>query len=261
MQQKERKEMQQKEGNEIEQKEGKEMQQKERNETLENNKIWIVIAGYNEERKIVSVIQDVQQHGYENIVVVDDGSNDKTGEVAGNAGAIVLRHIINRGQGAALKTGMDFAIKNSADIIVTFDADGQHHADEISRLTSPIIKGDADVCLGSRFLSQQSNISWHRKLLLKAGAQIIWLFYGIHLTDSHNGFRALKREAAQMLQLKADRMEHASEIIEQIAKKKIRYKEIPVTITYTDYSLKKGQSSFAAVGIFWNMIKNKLVGK
>ncbi len=234
------------------------MQQKEKKEQ-QNDSIWIVIAGYNEEKRIGTVILDLKKNNYHNIVVVDDGSKDRTSESAADAGAIVLRHVINRGQGAALKTGMDFAVKNNAEIIVTFDADGQHHAEEIPRLTSPIINGEVDACLGSRFLDTSSNVSWHRKVVLKGGAWIIWLFYGIRLTDSHNGFRAIKKEAVQKLEFKADRMEHASEIVEQIGKQNVRYKEIPVTITYTDYSVQKGQSSLAAFGILWNMIKSKVL--
>ncbi len=234
------------------------MQQKEKKEQC-NDSVWIVIAGYNEEKRIGAVIDGLKKNGYHNIVVVDDGSKDRTGEVAAEAGAIVLRHVINRGQGAALKTGMDFAVKYNAGIIVTFDADGQHHVEEIVRLTIPIQKGEVDACLGSRFLETTSNVPWHRKMILKGGAWIIWLFYGVRLTDSHNGFRAIKGEAVQKLQLKADRMEHASEIVEEIAKRDIKYKEIPVTITYTEYSLQKGQSSLAAFGILWNMIKSKVL--
>ena len=221
--------------------------------------IWIVIAAYNEEKRIGDVVSSIARNGYAHIIVADDGSRDATGIVAENAGAVVLRHIVNRGQGAALKTGMDFAVKNAAEIIVTFDADGQHHAEEIESLTKLIEAGDVDVCLGSRFLEKKSNVSWHRKIMLKGGASIIWFFYGIRLTDTHNGFRALRREAVQRLQLRADRMEHASEILEQIAKQKIRYKEVPVTITYSEYSLEKGQHSTAALTILWNMIKGKLL--
>lgn len=234
------------------------MQQEEKKEQ-DNNLIWIVIAGYNEEKRIDTVIDDLKKNGYHHIVIVDDGSKDRTGEVAAEAGAIVLRHVINRGQGAALKTGIDFAVKKNAEIIVTFDADGQHHAEEISKLTAPIVNGEVDACLGSRFLETTSNVPWHRKMILKGGAWIIWLFYGIRLTDSHNGFRAIKGEAVKKLQLKADRMEHASEIVEEIAKRNITYKEVPVTITYTEYSLQKGQSSLAAFGILWNMIKSKVL--
>ncbi len=223
--------------------------------------VWIVIAAYNEEQKIGSVINSLHTYRYHNIVVVNDGSKDDTATIAEKAGAVVLTHCINRGQGAALKTGIDYALNQNAEYIVTFDADGQHHPEEIQLLVEPLKKAEAEVCLGSRFLNKASNVSWHRKFLLKAGAGIIWVFYNIHLTDSHNGFRAFKRDAIQKLELKADRMEHASEILEQIAIKKLSYKEIPVTITYTQYSREKGQSSLAAVEILWDMIKNKLVGK
>lgn len=223
--------------------------------------VWVVIAAYNEEQKIASVIDSLHKEQYTHIIVVDDGSADRTGDVAADAGATVLTHCINRGQGAALKTGIVYALKQCAEYVVTFDADGQHHADEIHALLEPLNKGEADVCLGSRFLDNTTNVSWHRRILLKTGAAIIWLFYGIHLTDSHNGFRAFKGDAIKKLELKADRMEHASEILEQIVIQKLKYKEVPVTITYTDYSLKKGQSSLAAVEILWDMIKNKMVGK
>ena len=235
------------------------MKQENNEQQVKPAHIWIVIAAYNEEKKIRQVILSLQENKYQNIVVVDDCSTDATAAVAEAAGAVVLRHIINRGQGAALKTGMEYALQNNAEIIVTFDADGQHHVEEIPRLTGPIEKMEVDACLGSRFLDNNSTMSWHRKLMLKGGALIIWLFYGIKLTDSHNGFRALRREAVQKLELKADRMDHASEIVEQIAKQNIKFKEIPVTITYTDYSLQKGQHSTAAFGILWNMIKNKVL--
>lgn len=226
---------------------------------LEKEKIWIIIAAYKEEKKIGSVLSSLQKNGYQNSIVVDDGSSDATATVAENAGAIVLQHIVNRGQGAALQTGLDFAVQQDAEIIVTFDADGQHQPEEIPQLVAPLLAGEVEACLGSRFLEKDSNVPWHRKLLLKGGALLMWLFYGIAVTDSHNGFRAFSRGAAQKLHITADRMEHASEILEQIAKQNISYKEIPVTITYTDYSLQKGQSSFAALNILWNMIKNKVL--
>jgi polyprenyl-phospho-N-acetylgalactosaminyl synthase len=225
----------------------------------DKDNVWIIIAAYKEEKKIGEVIQRLKEQKYRNIVVVDDGSPDTTAHAAEQAGATVLTHVINRGQGAALKTGIDYAIKNDADFIVTFDADGQHQAEEISSLIIPIVNGECEAALGSRFLGKESNLPWHRRVVLKGGAFVIWFFSGIRLTDSHNGFRALTTHAASQLDLRSDRMEHASEIVEQIAKKRIMYKEIPVTIKYTDYSLEKGQSSFAAFGILWEMIKGKLL--
>lgn len=221
--------------------------------------VWVIIAAYNEEKRIGAVIEGIKKQGYQNIVVVDDASEDNIRAIADATGVHVLHHLANRGQGAALKTGIDFALQHGAEILVTFDADGQHQAEEIKRLLEPIQSGVVDVCLGSRFLDSKSNVSWHRALLLKLGALLMNLLYGIQLTDSHNGFRAFSRTAIQKLVLKADRMEHASEILEEIAKKSLRYKEIPVTITYTDYSLSKGQSSLAAFEIAWNMIKSKVL--
>jgi len=229
------------------------------NEQKTGENCWIVIAAYNEEKKISQVIEGLKAEHYNNIIVVDDGSKDNTKTAAQKAGAMVLHHIINRGQGAALKTGIDFALQNNADIIVTFDADGQHQPEEIKNIIDPIKKGEYEAVLGSRFLEKKSNVSWHRELLLKAGAAMMKQLYGIHLTDSHNGFRAFTAQAANKLDLQADRMTHASEILEQIAKKNIAYKEVPVTITYTDYSLEKGQSSTAAFSILWSMIKSKLL--
>jgi polyprenyl-phospho-N-acetylgalactosaminyl synthase len=221
--------------------------------------IWLVIAAYKEEKKIASVIESLHKGGYKNVVVINDGSPDSTGVVAKQAGAIVLNHSVNRGQGAALKTGIDYALSKGAEIILTFDGDGQHQVKDIKNLILPIQHGEYEAVLGSRFLEKESNVSWHRKIVLKAGTYVVWLFSGIKLSDSHNGFRAFSADAASRLELTADRMEHASEIIEQIAKQKIRFKEVPVTITYSEYSLEKGQSTLAAFGILWNMVKGKLL--
>ena len=227
---------------------------------MQNPKIFIVIAAYNEEKAIAKVIDDLHNHGYQNIIVVDDGSQDKTAPVAELKGATVLKHIINRGQGAALRTGIEYALDQGADIIITFDADGQHQAKDIKNLIQPIINNEADIVLGSRFLGDtESNVPFWRKLFLKAGALSFRLMFGVKVTDSHNGFRALSRKAAQAIEITSDRMEHASQIIEEIAKKRLRYKEIPVTIIYTDYSQEKGQSTLNAFKIFTKTILRRLI--
>lgn len=220
--------------------------------------INIIIPAYNEEKTISKVIKDIRNNGYKNIIVIDDGSKDKTSEIAKKNKVTVLRHMINRGQGAALKTGFDYALKNDANIIVTFDADGQHLASEIKNLVKPVANGSIDVTLGSRFL-KKADMPLIRKVFLKGGALIFFIMYGIKLTDSHNGFRALSRKTLQKIDLKTDGMEHASEIIEEIAKKKIKYKEVPVTILYTNYSKAKGQSTWNAFRIFFRMIFKKLI--
>lgn len=220
--------------------------------------VYIVIAAYNEEKNVAKVVKNLQKNSYNNIIVVDDGSKDCTSKEAERAGATVLRHIINRGQGAALQTGITYALRQKADIIVTFDADGQHKATDIKRLIKPIEQKKVDVCLGSRFLKNTNNAPAMRKIILKAGALSMKIFYGLRLTDSHNGFRALSRKAAKKIYLKADGMEHASEIIEQIAEHKLKYKEIPNTITYTDETLANGQSNSNAIRIMTKMIISKL---
>jgi len=222
-------------------------------------KLFIVIAAYNEEKSILKVISDLKKAGYKNIVVVDDGSKDNTYTVLKKSGVHLLHHIINRGQGAALKTGIDYALMNGADIIVTFDADGQHRVEDIPAMTNPIITKECDATIGSRFL-KKTKMPLLRKITLKIGVIIMWLFYGVKMTDAHNGFRAFSREAAKKINITSDRMEHASQIIEEIYRKKIKYKEIPVIIRYTDYSMEKGHGGIRqACSVFGRMFLRKLL--
>jgi polyprenyl-phospho-N-acetylgalactosaminyl synthase len=204
-------------------------------------KVFIVMAAYNEETKIAKVIDSLKKN-YNNIVVVDDGSEDKTFEISNSKKVFVLKHFLNRGQGAALKTGIDFSLREGAEIIVTFDADGQFLAKDIKKIIEPIIKKEADVVLGSRFLGEAINIPFLKKLVLKLGILVVYFLYGVKITDSQCGFRALSRKAALSINLTSDRMEHASEFFWEIRKNKLKYKEVPITVIYDDYSLKKGQS-------------------
>ncbi len=222
-------------------------------------KIFIVIAAYNEEKSIHEVVEDLNKNGYNNIVIVDDGSKDDTYAVISRLPVHALKHFMNRGQGAALKTGIDYALRQGADYVVTFDADGQHHADEISSMLKALKKHKVDVALGSRFLKKDVKVPAFRKIMLKLGIFVTWIFYGVKLTDSHNGFRVLSRKAARMIDITSDRMEHASQIVEEIKKKKLRYVEVPVTITYTDYSMAKGQSSWNSIKIGFRMIFRKFL--
>jgi len=220
--------------------------------------IWIVIAAFNEAHSIGHVLKDLVKAGYKNVIVVDDGSEDDTSRIAKQYTSHVLNHVINRGQGASLRTGIDYALRHGADIIVTFDADGQHRVEDIPAMVTPVKNDEVDIALGSRFLKPGSNVPFVRKLFLKGGILIVWLLYGIKLTDVHNGFRAFSHHAAETIEITADRMEHASEILSEIKKKKLRYVEIPVIIKYTEYSKEHGQSSLNAVRIFYRMIMHKL---
>jgi len=223
-----------------------------------DDSIYIIIAAYNEEISISRVINGLLTE-YRNIVVIDDGSTDQTAARAAQCGATVLRHVTNRGQGAALQTGITYALLNGARYIVTFDADGQHQVADITNLLAPLLSDSADAVLGSRFLHSASTVPPGRKLLLKAGILFTRLSAGIKLTDTHNGMRALNRKAAASLNIQMDRMAHASEIIEQLYRAKLRISECPVQITYTDYSLEKGQTSKGALVILFDYIIGKLL--
>ncbi|MAG28785.1 hypothetical protein CL632_01395 [bacterium] len=209
----------------------------------------VVIPAYNESSKIFHLVQSVKALSYE-VVVIDDGSNDATLIEAQRAGAVVLRHFVNRGYGAALETGNQWALRHSYDVIVHFDGDGQHNAEEIKDMIAPIQEGVADVVIGSRFLSNHETLPIIRKVLIKFAVLFTWIFSSIKLTDAHNGFRAFSRGALAVIQCRQDGMSYASEVIDQIAEHKLRIKEVPVTIQYTDYSKAKGESN----------IKKMLVG-
>lgn len=224
-------------------------------------KTYIVVAAYNEQKAIIGVVKDLKSHSYKNIIVVDDCSADKTLEVIKKLKVDVLHHQINRGQGAALRTGTTYALQKGANIIVHFDADGQMQAFDIKNMIKPIINHEADIVLGSRFLEKGENIPIIRKLVLKAGILVNILMGAVKTTDSQCGFRAMSRRAAEKIEITQDRMAHASEILEEVKRKKLKFKEVPVTIKYTKYSLYKGQSTSNAVKIFLRLLFNKLIGR
>jgi len=191
------------------------------------------------------------------IVVVDDGSSDATFDIARTFPVWVLRHPINCGQGAALQTGIDFALSQGAHAIVTFDADGQHDPNEIPRMLEPVLSGKADIALGSRFLERTTNVPWTRRLLLRAAILFTRLTNGLKLTDTHNGFRVFSRRAAETIRIRQPQMAHASEILDQIAKYRLSYVEVPVTIRYTAETLAKGQSSWDAFQITGHLLAGR----
>lgn len=233
----------------------KETPQPIRNDTRNKNKthsVWIVIPAYNEATVIGSVIENIRTAGYENILVVDDGSKDATAETARNAGAEVMVHILNRGQGAALKTGIRYLSETyNPDVIVTFDADGQHDARDLVSIIQPVLNGEVDIALGSRFLENHESVPFFREITLRLGIIFTNIVSRIHLTDTHNGFRALGRKAYQTIEITHRGMEHASDIIDEISRHHLRHCEVPVKITYSEYSLQKGQksSNFLKIGI------------
>jgi len=223
-------------------------------------KIYIVIPAFNESGSIGKVIEDLFYYGYENIVVVDDASADKTSETVKTFDVFLIRHPVNMGPGAAIKTGIDFALFDGADIIVTFDADGQHLAKDIYNLVQPIILNESEITLGNRFLNKTSKVPIFKKIILKAGALLMFLMYGILSSDSHNGLKAISRSAALKIDIRSNGWEYCSEVIEEIMLKKIKYREIPVTVKYTDYSIKKGQKIYNSFYIFSKMFIKWIFG-
>jgi glycosyltransferase involved in cell wall biosynthesis len=219
--------------------------------------VWVVCPAYNEEATIGRVVTSVRNAGL-NIVVVDDGSVDRTRDLAGTAGAAVVRHPINLGQGAALKTGIDYALSQGADILVTFDADGQHRISDVSALLDALARERVDFALGSRFLSHSPNVPIGRRILLWGATLFTTMTTGLRLTDTHNGLRAFTRRGAAALRLRQNRMAHASEILADIAASGRHYVEIPVTIDYTAYSLAKGQHGGDFVMILLDLFARRL---
>lgn len=219
-------------------------------------RVWVVIAAYNEAQAIHRVISEVTRCGYRTIVV-DDGSSDQTA-IAASAADRIIRHPINLGQGAALQTGIDHALEQGADIIVTFDADGQHRAADIERLVGALQKAPADFALGSRFLGTSTDLPLSRRWLLKAATLFTQLTTGLQLSDTHNGLRAMTRRGARMIWLRQNRMAHASEILSQIAASGLSYVEVPVSIEYTAYSLAKGQRFGDALMVLLDLFARRL---
>lgn len=219
--------------------------------------LFVVIAAFNEVASIEPVAREVRAI-FPNVVVVDDGSTDGTFDVARRSAKYVLRHVINRGQGAALQTGIEFALRHGARFILTFDADGQHRVEDIPAMLEPIWRGECEITLGSRFLGQAVNIPATRRNILRLAVLFTKIVNRVKLTDAHNGLRAFSRRAAETIHITMDRMAHASELIDQIRLSGLPFREVPVEIRYTVYSLAKGQSSRGALRIVWQYLLGRV---
>ncbi|MDF9277366.1 glycosyltransferase family 2 protein [Arthrobacter sp. EH-1B-1] len=210
---------------------------------------WFVIPMYNEATVVGDVVSDLRRD-FQRVVCIDDGSTDGSQEIAAAAGAVVVQHPINLGQGAALQTGFEYALQDTEmDAVVTFDADGQHRKSDALEMLARIRSGEADIVLGSRFLDERTKLTRLKRLVLKTAAIQSRLATGLELTDAHNGLRVLGRDFVRDVQLTQNRMAHASEIVHRIAELQPRWVEHPVEIVYTDYSKSKGQSLLNSVNI------------
>ncbi|MEK7145583.1 MAG: glycosyltransferase family 2 protein [Patescibacteria group bacterium] len=219
--------------------------------------VWIVIPAYNEAKTLEGVLKLLHKDGFHNTLVVDDGSKDKTFEIAKEHAKVAVRHRLNRGLGGALGTGIIAALRMGADYIVTFDADGQHDVKDLGRVLEPLKKGEADAVIGSRLL-QPEGMPWFRRIQNRIGNVITLILFGVWTTDSQSGLRAFTRAGAEKIQIKTNRMEVSSEIIHEIGRKKLRFVEVPIKAIYTDYSLSKGQSLFVGIKTLAKLLLHRL---
>ncbi|GAB3323303.1 glycosyltransferase family 2 protein [Larkinella ripae] len=220
--------------------------------------VFVLIPSYNEGKVIRQTIRSLEGGPY-TIVVIDDASTDATANTVRDLPVYYLRHEINLGQGAALQTGMDFARLHDADIVVHFDADGQHNPADIPRFIEELRSQKVDIVLGSRFLREDDlkAVPRFRRWLLRLARLANGLLTGLWLTDAHNGFRVMNWRALKAIQLKENRMAHATEILMQIRRNRLRYVEKPTHISYTAYSQEKGQRWSGAINILIDVFINK----
>jgi len=228
------------------------------------NQIFFVIPAYNEGNMILNVLKKLDKEGFKNLVIVDDGSSDNTFNSVEKYklknsldDLVLLKHIINRGQGAALLTGMEYARNiKKCKYIVHFDSDGQHRISDLPKFIKVLENEMVDIVMGSRFLNSETRklVPKKKQILLKLGILITRFLSRIKLTDTHNGYRVLTKDAAGKIDITLDGFEHASEILDEVIKNKLKYKEVPVFIDYTDYSKAKGQKISNSVKIFLKMV-------
>ncbi|MGV8876247.1 MAG: glycosyltransferase family 2 protein [Rhodoglobus sp.] len=218
------------------------------------DRTWVVVPMYNEGSMISSVIADLKR-SFSNIVCVDDGSTDDSVAAATSAGASVVSHPINLGQGASLQTGFEFALSDlTMTDVVTFDADGQHQVNDAVAMVTALREGQLDIVIGSRFLDQRTSMGVAKRCVLRAAAVFTRATTGMALTDAHNGLRVIRRDLVSRISLKQNRMAHASELVDQVSALKVRWAEFPTHIVYTEYSKKKGQSLLNAVNILVEIV-------
>ena len=215
--------------------------------------VWIVVPAFNEAQVIGDVVADLRT-AFANVVCVDDGSRDDTGDAALRAGAHVVRHPVNLGQGAAIQTGVEYARNQpGAEVFATFDADGQHRVKDVLAMVDRLGNGDVDIVIGTRFTgSTITHTPKMKKLVLRAAALLSPSSRRLGLTDAHNGLRVFNREVADNLALTMSGMSHAGEFVALIDEKGWRVAEEPVEILYTDYSMSKGQPLLNGINIVFD---------
>lgn len=218
-----------------------------------NSDVWVVIPLYNEASVIAEVIEELLP-SFPNVVCIDDGSNDGGAAIARRAGAKIVTHPINLGQGAALQTGFDYAVERHASFVVTFDADGQHRVDDAKKMVRRAREENLAIVFGSRFLDDRTKPGVLKKIVLKTAVAVTNWTTRTRLTDAHNGLRVIREDALRQVRLRQDRMAHGTEIIVQLGRTRLPYAEEPVEVLYTEYSKAKGQSILNSVNILIDLL-------
>ncbi len=218
----------------------------------------VVVPIFNEAKVLASVLETLLD-SFEHVVCIDDGSTDGSAAIADASGAVVLRHAVNLGQGAALQTGIDYVLRfTSFQHIVTFDADGQHDVTDALAMLAHARAAGVDVVLGSRTIGSTIDQPVARRLLLSAGLRFSRWTTGLALTDTHNGLRVLSRTALQTLKLRQPGMAYATELETHIARRELSWVEHPVSIRYSEYSRSKGQGNLNAFNILFDLFAARL---
>ncbi len=219
-------------------------------------KIIAVIPAYNEETTIADVLQRTRPF-VDVMVVVNDGSLDRTAEIARTQGAVVVSHVINRGLGAAIGTGFVMAQRLHADVAITLDADGQHDPSKIPSFIAAIEQG-ADVVIGSRMLVR-TGMPWYRQIANVLGNVFTFFLFGAWVTDSQSGFRGFTAFALRKIEIKTNRMEVSSELIAESKRHKLTLTEVTIPAIYTEYSLSKGQSFTVGIKTLIKLIVRRMM--
>jgi polyprenyl-phospho-N-acetylgalactosaminyl synthase len=217
----------------------------------ETRNVWIVVPAFNEAGMIGEVVADLRSV-FSNVVCVDDGSHDNTGEVALRAGAHLVRHPVNLGQGAAIQTGIEYARQQpGAQVFATFDADGQHRVKDLVTMIDRLGAGDVDVVIGTRFGRGVSRPPLLKRVVLQTAARLSPRGRRLGLTDTNNGLRVFNKTVADGLDITMSGMGHATEFIMLIAENRWRVAEEPIEVLYTEYSTSKGQPLLNGVNIIF----------
>ncbi|MDD5960574.1 MAG: glycosyltransferase family 2 protein [Methanobrevibacter wolinii] len=223
---------------------------------LDTEGVYLVVPAYNEEKHVETVLRDISKLGY-HIILVNDGSKDNTLEIARSVQKdypnqiYIVSHIINRGLGAALKTGMTDALKHNAKYIITFDADGQHAFEDIPKVLKPLQDKKVDAVIGSRIFEDMPTTKRFANNVMNI---LTHIFYGIKVKDSQSGLRAFSSEAAKKIDVVSAGYGVSSEFIKEIKNNQISFDEVPITTIYTDETQHKGTNAIVGIKIMFKMI-------